>query len=415
MSTTNPVSKIESVPGYWDFGYERELKWHRIHAYPAKFPAFITGKAVEFARSKGVKVEKIADIFCGCGTTAFEARRLNLNFWGCDVNPVATLIASVKGESFQRSRLERYFSDIKEMFVSSARTKATEYENERIQYWFSETQSNDLSAIKDAIGKLPEGKYRNFYLCAFSNILKPASRWLTKSIKPQVDPNKNPQKPWLLFENQFRVMLSALEEIESTSSDSEITIQTTSFFEVDIEPGDIDLIVTSPPYVTSYEYADLHQLSTLWLGFVEDYRDLREGTVGSLYKDFDFNSDVKTLNSLGSKVVFLLYNVDKRKAAATARYFKDLEITVERCRSALRKGGILFFVIGDTEYKEVRIENSRFLATCLEEAGFSEILITKRKISRKILTPYRDERGCFSTKSTDRKVYAEEFVISAIK
>ena len=210
-------------------------------------------------------------------------------------------------------------------------------------------------------------------------------------------------------------MFAALDEEDYSTGNASIEIQTASFLDVEIDSGSIDLIVTSPPYVTSYEYADLHQLSTLWLDFAEDYRQLRKGTVGSLYKDFDFNSDVKTLCPLGSKIVFRLYNIDKRKAAATARYFKDLEKTVERCKTALKKGGMLFFVIGDTEYKDVRIENSKYLASCLESAGFKSVNSTKRKISRKILTPYRDSRGCFSTKATDRKVYAEEFVISAKK
>jgi len=415
LQITELAPNLKMPPGYWDFGNERELKWHRIHAYPAKFPAFITGKAVEHARSKGVEVNKVADIFCGCGTTAFEARRLNLDFWGCDVNPVATLIASVKGETYQSARLERYFSEIEAEFTNSGKTAAIEFENKRIQYWFSESQSNELSAIKQSVETLLNGKYRDFFLCAFSNILKPASRWLTKSIKPQIDPTKKPQKPWHLFEQQVNLMLTALNEIKVPSRKSEIDIQTTNFFEADLKQGSVDLIVTSPPYVTSYEYADLHQLSTLWLGFADDYRDLRKGTVGSLYKDFDFNADVKTLCSLGSKMVFRLYNIDKRKAAATARYFKDLEATVHRCKSVLRKGGMLFFVIGDTEYKDVRVENSKLLAACLKASGFTEISCTKRKISRKILTPYRDAKGCFSTKSTDRKVYAEEFVISAIK
>lgn len=29
--------------------FKREYKIHRIHAYPAKFPAFITTKALEYA------------------------------------------------------------------------------------------------------------------------------------------------------------------------------------------------------------------------------------------------------------------------------------------------------------------------------------------------------------------------------
>ena len=44
-------------------------------------------------------------------------------------------------------------------------------------------------------------------------------------------------------------------------------------------------------------------------------------------------------------------------------------------------------------------------------SGFSDIEISKRKISKKILTPYRDTRGRFTTDSNSRKVYSEEFIL----
>ena len=61
----------DSVP-FWDFGDRRDDPIHRIHAYPAKFPAFITTKALQYAERRGVKVDVVADVFCGCGTTAVE-------------------------------------------------------------------------------------------------------------------------------------------------------------------------------------------------------------------------------------------------------------------------------------------------------------------------------------------------------
>lgn len=76
----------------WDADKKRESLIHRIHSYPAKFPAFIATKALHHAERQGIKVEVMADVFCGCGTTAVEARREDIDFWGCDVNPVATLI-----------------------------------------------------------------------------------------------------------------------------------------------------------------------------------------------------------------------------------------------------------------------------------------------------------------------------------
>ncbi len=69
------------------------------------------------------------------------------------------------------------------------------------------------------------------------------------------------------------------------------------------------------------------------------------------------------------------------------------------------------FVIGNTEYKGVRIDNAKHLAKSLKDAGFSEVLATKRKISKKILTPYRDKKGMFTTNASGRKVYSEEFIL----
>jgi len=45
----------------------------------------------------------------------------------------------------------------------------------------------------------------------------------------------------------------------------------------------VSLIVTSPPYVTSYEYADLHQLTALWLEYTKDLSDFRKRFIGTSY------------------------------------------------------------------------------------------------------------------------------------
>ena len=80
----------------WNESEATELLMHTIHAYPAKFPSFIASKAFKYAKNEGVKINKVADIFCGCGTVALESKRNNYDFWGCDINPVATLIARTK-------------------------------------------------------------------------------------------------------------------------------------------------------------------------------------------------------------------------------------------------------------------------------------------------------------------------------
>lgn len=397
---------------HWDFGGEREPLMHRIHAYPAKFPAFITPKAVSYAQARGVNVQRVADVFCGCGTTALEAKRLGTAFWGCDINPVATLIARVKREDYEPARLERSAATVLRSFNRRRSPRhPRQLDDQRLRYWYDEDRIRSLARLKAAIESLREAKDRDFFLCAFSNILKPTSRWLTKSIKPQVDPKKQPADVLSAFAAQVASMIKAVEECPAQHNPVS-HIETGNFLEMTFAEPIADLIVTSPPYVTSYEYADLHQLSTLWLDHTDDYRNLRRGTIGSLYHDSDFNRDIKRLNDTGHGIVFRLYDVDRRKARATAKYFVDMERTVTKCHQMLRPGGMVLFVIGNTEYKGVKIDNAGYLRDCMKATGFTEIALTTRKVSSKTLTPYRDEHGRFTADSSSRRVYAEEFILT---
>src|SRR3546814_16068092 len=86
------------MTGFWDEAETPEPRLHRIHAYPAKFPAFLTERALAYGASQGVRIERVGDVFCGCGTVAHKARRAGVAFWGCDVNPVAALTARTTGK-----------------------------------------------------------------------------------------------------------------------------------------------------------------------------------------------------------------------------------------------------------------------------------------------------------------------------
>ena len=402
------------VDPLWNVGDGAEPKMHRIHAYPAKFPAFLASKSIDYARSENIQCRMVGDIFCGCGTVAYESLRKGVNFWGCDINPVAVLIASVKSQPcYQPGWLERYRTQILQSYrrIRSEDCPVSQVAFERIAHWFEPKQIIDLSRLLKAIRRtLPENsKYRNFFLCAFSNILKATSRWLTRSIKPQVDPHKICAPVLDAFHNQCQLMFQA-NESNDLPKNRTAEILRGNFLSITL-PQKLNLLITSPPYVTSYEYADLHQLSALWLGFADDYRELRQGSIGSFYNNFDFQSEAAKLNLTGNKVVFSLYNEDRYQARAIAKYYLDMQEMTKKVSKILAPNGMVVFVIGDTEYKGIRVENAKHLVETLYSNGFREVLVTKRKISNKILTPYRDNIGRFTTNSESRKVYSEEFIV----
>ena len=158
----------------WDGRGVSENLMHRIHAYPAKFPAFITTKAIQYAESKAIHVETVADIFCGCGTVAYETVKAKRNFWGCDINPVATLIARTKSRHYDNNLLTSYYEQIVNAFALQTFDETdTIANNERIKYWFFQQQIEDLCKLKQSIATVVDDEtYREFFLCAFSNILK---------------------------------------------------------------------------------------------------------------------------------------------------------------------------------------------------------------------------------------------------
>lgn len=217
-----------------------------------------------------------------------------------------------------------------------------------------------------------------------------------------------------MFMQHFNKFSKAIIQINSyTFKPANINIENENFLDIEDYPK-VDLIISSPPYVTSYEYADLHQLSTLWLQYTSDYRDLRKGSIGSMYNSEGFEIDLNSLNTVGQQIVQALL-VDRKataKVRSVARYYIDIQRAICICANMLNSGGMAFFVVGDTEYKGVKIKNSEHLIQCLRNEGFTDIKAAKRRISNKLLTPYRDKFGRFSSDKTQRTIYHEEFIIS---
>ena len=413
----NNIKKITNN-GEWNFSKNKEFLMHKIHSYPAKFPAFIAENAFEYAEKEGVNLNRIADVFCGCGTVALEAKIHNKEFWGCDINPVAILIAETKSNMYNLKTFNNYFDKIcRNILDMDIPDEIYEQANERLKYWFTKNSFVELYKIKYSILKIvPKGKYRKAFLCIFSSILKGSSKWLTKSIKPQLDPLKKEKDIQKYFGISYSRFIKAINEINSEiKSEKKIILENRNFFDVDVlRIPKVDLFITSPPYVTSYEYADLHQLSTLWLDYAEDFRDLRKGSVGSIYNSEGYNFNIKKLNKIGRNIVKDLEKTDKNKSRikSVIRYYSDMQKVVLKAKEMLNRDGMIFFVIGDTEYKGVKILNSKHLIEELNNNGFKDIKIGKRLISNKLLSPYRDISGKFSSDKFQRKIYHEEYIIS---
>ena len=176
----------------------------------------------------------------------------------------------------------------------------------------------------------------------------------------------------------------------------------------------MDLIVSSSPYVTSYEYADLHQLSTLWLNLADNLTEYKKEFIGTAYKKYD---DKKLRSPIAVDIVDKMSIENKKMAKEIEAFFVDMKEVFDESFRILKSGGRCCFVIGDTKLKGVDILNAEVFADSLQYSGFKLDRVIKREIPLKILPQKRDEKtGRFAnSRDANSEAYPVEYIVIGLK
>lgn len=393
---------------------------HDYHRYPAKFIPQIVRKLIKDYAPNNTQV--VCDPFGGCGTTLVEAKLLGHKSIGFDINPIAKLITQTKTTPIKPLTLANYKKKFLEYYETTSPVLSERHE--RIAYWFDNGTAQELDRIYFAIKKIKNYNVRRFFLCAFSHNLKNCSRWLMKSIKPTIDKNKIIPDPKGSFLRHLNSMIKKNERFYSALVQSGYDKVSAKMYRRDstktlpLDSNSIDLIITSPPYVTSYEYADLHQLSLLWFGddpshfkkwhrFSNEFIDFRRnfiGTSSKREKGGDFNSIIAEM------IIDDLFQVERPLAIDVANYFLDMKRVFAEMYSMLKPGGKACIIIGNTNLRGVEISNAQVTVEQMQHAGFKKVEFIKREIPNKMITPWRDlETGKFTCKDNPSKVRAYEY------
>ncbi|MFH1662136.1 MAG: DNA methyltransferase [Candidatus Falkowbacteria bacterium] len=387
---------------------------HGYHRYPAKFIPQIVSRLIEKYTKKG---DLIVDPFGGCGTTLVESSVMCRPSVGVDINPVAVLITKAKKTPIDPAKIEKYFLKLKEKLdLFNNDTKVKTPEHERIDYWFKPEEKRKLAFLFSQILKIKDQDARDFFYCCFSNILKNCSIWLQKSNKPTRDLNKKPSDPLIIFLRQAKAMLRGNENFFNLLQGKKCLKTPCKVYcadarKIPTKSNSASLIVTSPPYVTSYEYADLHQLTALWFKHTKDLSDFRKRFIGTSYH----NKKELVLNSkIAEDIKEALLKTNKKTAEEVATYFSEMNQVFEEMKRILKKNGRTCIVIGNTSLKGVEILNAEVFVEQLQNIGFKVDDIIKREIPSKNLPSTRDKKtGRFAklTNKNNIQIYPTEYIL----
>ena len=387
---------------------------HGYHRYPAKFIPQVVSRLVERYTKLG---DLVVDPFGGCGTTLVESKVMGRSSVAVDINPVAVLITKAKITPINPAKIEKEFENIKiRLEAYNEKTKVKAPEHERIDYWFKPEEKRKLAFIFAEISRIKDQDVQDFFFCGFSNILKNCSIWLQKSNKPTRDFEKKPSDPVKTFLKQIKMMLRGNERLFEMLSERKYLkvpskVVCTDARTIPTKDNSVSLIVTSPPYVTSYEYADLHQLTALWLEYTKDISDFRKRFIGTSYhskKNLILNS------TIAENIRKELLGIDRKTAEEVSTYFSEMNQVFTEMKRMLKKGGKTCIVVGNTSLQGVKILNAEVFVEQLQNLGLKVADIIKREIPSKNLPSVRDKKtGKFASITDKNKVsaYPTEYIL----
>jgi len=367
---------------------------HLIHTYPAKLlphiPHFFINNNI-LSRPN----DKILDSFCGSGTVLLEGALAGRIPIGADSNPLARLIS---------------------------RTKIV-----NVDYWFLPSIKKELSLIREAIDKIKNSTYRDFFDVCFSNLVKKVSLADPRvSVPVKLNPNRYPTDH--LLRKVSKNILKSLKDIDVRKRFNEIIEQNIKRFEklnIELTKGiesnvtssdarnlvysngwklrseSIQLYVSSPPYSGAQKYIRSSSLNLGWLGLTKEEITLRRLEEKSIGRENYYAKEFIELKKTGIKnadiLLEIIYTKYPQRAHIASNYLLEMGDSFKEAIRVLKKQGYFVLVIGNNQVCGYEFNTQEYLSTILEGLGMKLVfkliddirsygLMTKRNKTANIIT-----------------------------
>ena len=382
---------------------------HGLHEYRGKFFPQLVGALMNIAQLP--KDAVVLDPMCGSGTTLVEARLSGRTSYGLDMNPLSVFVADVKCRALSLrpatltsacDSLQRTLNAPTHLSEASRRsTELTESDQIYLARWFAPQTLKELDCIEAAIRELPTKSLRAFYRVCLSNVLRGVSWQKDADLRVRREITELP-----VGETRVRFLKEAARSTRTVAAflgeRRPRGIGRYAVREADAREaadvlsnvvGDVDAIITSPPYATALPYIDTDRLSLIYLGLLPHSRHLardasmignREVTTGESRELWAFFETHRAL--LPRKTRALIQRIDalnkagdvgfrrRNLSALLAKYFFDMRDSMRQSFALLKPGGTMFLVVGNNRTtaggQPIEIRTAEHLGSIASAIGF---------------------------------------------
>ncbi|MBX3186639.1 MAG: hypothetical protein KF819_06475 [Labilithrix sp.] len=256
---------------------------HGFHAYPARAHPVTARRLVEAFVPEGGAV---LDPFCGSGTILIEAMLAGRDAIGTDLNPLAVMLARAKTHPRKPEALARLIAAAAEVAAfADARRKAKSGASRRLPREdvavFAPHVLLELDGIRAGIEKAPPEARPDLQLVLSSILVKLSAKRGDTSDEP-LEKRVSAGYPARLFVRKTEELAKRFEELAAllpTPTPRARVLLDDAAALGKVDDASIDAVITSPPYVATYDYLAHHELRMRWLGL--DARRLAKGELGA--------------------------------------------------------------------------------------------------------------------------------------
>lgn len=261
---------------------------HGFHTWPAGLHPDAARMLIEAFPGKSV-----GDPFMGGGTILVEAMAAGRFAFGRDVSRVALRIAKARTSTAGEDVLTKMRSTARKLAAEAPQAKEMPPDEilRSIQAWYEPHVLTELEHLRRGVFAC-EGPERPLLEAVFSSLLVKAS-FRKSDTSAKREPYHRPiGTTAVLFHKKARELgrrIAALREaVPPNTPAADVARNDARRWST---PSPIELVVTSPPYPSTYDYLPLQHLRRIWFGEVEEdaaeigpRRDWREGARGAVTK-----------------------------------------------------------------------------------------------------------------------------------
>lgn len=407
---------------------ETSYATHNIQKHPATFIPQIPRYFIrEYGEALSADDLLVLDPFSGTGTTGVEANIAGADYLGVEINPLSKLMGDVATSYVHPEILDRLFEYVNQNLLDMEKRLYREEDVDfpgrtNKEHWFEDEAVQSLTTLRRFIRQFDTSNWvkSNFEVdskevsirvnklltLAFTDTVFTLSNadpgvskaYKSKDMREKINSGDHPPDGIQEFIDNLSELVDKVGEFVSLSSDhnrnpenskSNIIIGDSRSFNFEPYKGEVDMVVTSPPYINAINYYRGSKLRLFWAadlieGFSSsDASSLKNSIIGSnssvSLRGVDKESlpwqisnkwtgkgfERTRLPLLDKKIASILDNdkndSEKHSMLVYKFFMEDMLHTLQRLYEHLRDGGYVFFVVGENTVGGEFIETHKYI------------------------------------------------------